>query len=181
MRSCSSASQGKAQGTLTPCLSPGRFGVSNKKKGNEVLAQMAPEELVVSFLRSGSTFFSTRNCPGTLRPHISFTEETHHSKIAMLMSDKVLNICKHRKILWSQTLPINYTWPLFIWCPRAPHVTRKAGALVCLQQWLQTTHNLICFRSVISVEGGGFGYWGLRCWTWGNNLWKIQLELIIWT
>lgn len=34
------------------CLSSGRLGVSKKKKGNEVLAQMVPQELV-GFLALG--------------------------------------------------------------------------------------------------------------------------------
>lgn len=133
---------GWAQGTLMSCLS---FGRISNQKGNEVLTQMACEGPVGS-LAPGQTAPSSP--PGTAWEHWGHTAASQFSQTLklstsfqdydahVLQRDNMWNICKHGKTLWSQTLPINYTWPLFLWYPKAPHLTMKARPLVCLYQWL---------------------------------------------
>lgn len=68
MRSCRS---GKAQGTLTSCRSSGKSGGSSKKKGSEVLTQMALNELLGTLATGQTTQSSARSVQETLQLHTS--------------------------------------------------------------------------------------------------------------
>lgn len=109
---------GWAQGTLMSCLSSGR--VSNKKS-NEVLTQMACERPVGSL---ALVQVEPSSPPGTAWKHWGHISTPPFSQTLNLgmpfqdydahvwQRDKVWIICKNGKILWSQTLPLNYTWSL---------------------------------------------------------------------
>lgn len=130
----------EVQGTLMSCLSSGRVSY---RKGSEVLTQMACERPVGSVALGqiepssppGTAWkhwghISTPPFSQTLKLGISFQGYDDH----VWQRHKAWNICKNGKILWSQTLPINYTWPLFLSYPKASHLTVKARPLVCLYQ-----------------------------------------------
>lgn len=136
MRSCPSACQAGHK-IMMPCLSSGRV---SDKKGNEVTqmpvrGRWAPwlplhQELPGSTEVTHPHLQPTPPFSQTLKLGLSFRDYDAH----VWQRHKVWNICKHGKILWRQTLPINHTWPLYLWYPKVSHLTMKARTSVCVGQ-----------------------------------------------